>query len=63
MIYVQLFLVRFKHFHAADTFSALVHASIWSCHLIVRYNLFGLLAYSAEHWKSFFIVAIFGWRT
>ncbi len=35
----------------------LVHASIWSCHLVVRYNLFGLLGYSAEHRKSFFFKA------
>ncbi len=43
-----------KYFHTADVFAALVHASIWSCHIIVRYNLFGLFAYSAKHWKSFF---------
>ncbi len=37
----------FKYFHTADTFAALVHATIWSCHIIVRYNLFGHLTYSA----------------
>ncbi len=35
----------FKYFHTADAFAALVHASIWSRHGIVRYNLFGLFAY------------------
>ncbi len=41
-----------------------MHAFIWSCHVVVRYNLFGLLAYSAKHRKSFFFfVAIFGWRS
>ncbi len=50
----------FKYFHTADVFAALVRASIWSCHVIVRYSLFGLFAYSAEHRKSFFFVAIFG---
>ncbi len=49
----------FKYFRTADTFAALVHASIWSRHVIVRYNLFGLFAYSAEHRKMFFF-AIFG---
>ncbi len=44
----------FKYFHTADTFAAVVRASIWSRHVIVRYNLFGLFAYSAEHRKSFF---------
>ncbi len=44
----------FKYFHTADMFAALVHATIWSCYVIVRYNLFGLLAYTptisvAEH--------------
>ncbi len=29
----------FKYFHTADAFAALVHASIWSRHGIVRYNL------------------------
>ncbi len=48
----------FKYFHTADTFAALVHASIWLRHVIVRYNLCGLFAYSAEHRNSFF--AIFG---
>ncbi len=48
----------FKYFHTADVFAALVRASIWLRHVIVRYNLFGLFAYSAEHRKSFF--AIFG---
>ncbi len=37
-----------KYFHTADTFAALVCATIGSCHVIVRYNLFGLLAYSAS---------------
>ncbi len=37
----------FKYFHTADTFAALVRATIWSCHVIFQYNLFGLLAYSA----------------
>ncbi len=44
----------FKYFHTVDVFAALVRASIWSRHIIVRYNLFGLFAYSAEHRKSFF---------
>ncbi len=35
----------FKYFHTADTFAALVRASIWSCHVIVRYILFCLFAY------------------
>ncbi len=48
----------FKYFHTADVFAALVRASIWSRHVIVRYNLFGLFTYSAEHRNSFF--AIFG---
>ncbi len=38
----------FKYFHTADTFAALVHESIWSRHVIVQYNLFGLFAYSAN---------------
>ncbi len=37
----------FKYFHTADTFAALVRATFWSCHIIVWYNLFGLLAYLA----------------
>ncbi len=44
----------FKYFHTADTFAALVRESIWLRHVIVRYNLFGLFAYSAEHRKSIF---------
>ncbi len=42
----------FKYFHTADTFAALVRASIWSRHVIAWYNVFGLFAYSisvAEH--------------
>ncbi len=35
----------FKYFHTADMFAALVRASIWSSHIIVQYNLFGLFAY------------------
>ncbi len=31
-----------------------ISTCIWSCHVIVRYNLFCLFAYSAEHRKSFF---------
>ncbi len=42
----------FKYFHTADVFAALVRASIWSRHVIVRYNLFGLFAY--------YFFAIFG---
>ncbi len=45
-----------KYFHATNTFAVLVHISIWSCHLIVRYNLFGFLTYSAEQRKSIFFV-------
>ncbi len=41
------FSYSFKYIHTADTFAALVHATIWSCHVIVQYNLFGLLGYSA----------------
>ncbi len=37
----------FKYFHTADTFAALVRATILSCHIIVLYNLFGLLTNSA----------------
>ncbi len=44
----------FKYFHTADVFAALVHESIWLRHVIVRYNLFGLFAYLAEHQNSFF---------
>ncbi len=44
----------FKYFHTADTFAALVHKSIWSHHVIVRYKLLGLFTYSAEHRNSFF---------
>ncbi len=44
----------FKYFHTADVFAALVRASIWLRHVIVRYNLFCLFAYSAEHRNSFF---------
>ncbi len=47
----------FKYFHTADMFAAFVRASIWSCHVIVRYILFGLFTYSIR--KSFFF-AIFG---
>ncbi len=36
----------FKYFHTADVFAALVRASIWSRHIIVRNSLFGLSAYS-----------------
>ncbi len=36
----------FKYFHTADTFAALVRKSIWLRHVVVRYNLFGLFAYS-----------------
>ncbi len=42
------FSYSFKHFHTADTSAALVHASICSCHVIVRYNLFGLIAYKVR---------------
>ncbi len=49
---------RFKCFHTADVFAALVLASIWSSNVIVRYKLFGIFAYSAEHRKRFF--PIFG---
>ncbi len=55
------FSYSFKYFHAADTSAALVHTSIWSCHVIVRYNLFGLLTYSAEHWNSFFVFVLLFW--
>ncbi len=56
-----VFLSSFKYFHTADTFAALVRAYIWSCHVIVRYILFGLFAYLAKHRKSFFVVvASFG---
>ncbi len=55
MIFVS-FSDSFKYFHTADVFAALVRASIWSRHVIVRYNLFGLFAYSAEHRKSFFLL-------
>ncbi len=34
----------FKCFHTADIFAALAHTSVWSCHIIVRYILFGLFA-------------------
>ncbi len=56
----------FKYFHTADVFAALVRASIWLRHVIVRYNLFGLFAYSAEHRKRFFCYFLpnnFGCRT
>ncbi len=33
-----------------------VHVSIWSRHVIVRYSLFSLSAYSAEHRKSFYFI-------
>ncbi len=36
----------FKYFHTADMFAALEFASIWSCHVIVRYNIFTLFAYN-----------------
>ncbi len=39
----------FKCFHTADVFATLVRASSWSCNAIVRYKLFSLFAYSAEH--------------
>ncbi len=45
MIFVTV-LLSFKCFHTADMFDALAHASIWSRHVIVRNNLFGLFAYS-----------------
>ncbi len=45
---------RFKCFHTADVFAALVLASIWSRNVVVQYKLFGLFAYSAEHRNSFF---------
>ncbi len=45
---------RFKCFHTADVFGALVLASIWSSNIIVRYKLFSLFAYSAEHRNSIF---------
>ncbi len=45
---------RFKCFHTTDVFAALAHASIWSRNVIVRYKLFCLFAYSAEHRNSFF---------
>ncbi len=35
----------FKCFHIANMFAALVHASIWSRHVIVWSNLFCLFAY------------------
>ncbi len=35
-----------------------MHASIWLCHVIARYNLFGRTPK-----ELFFYVAIFGWRT
>ncbi len=35
-------------------FAALVRASIWSRHVIIRYNLICLLAYSVEHRNSIF---------
>ncbi len=44
----------FKYFHTAAVFAALVRESISLRHVIVRYNLFGLFAYSAEHRNSFF---------
>ncbi len=44
----------FKYFHTADMFAAFVRASIWSCHVIVRYILFGLFTYSIR--KSFFLL-------
>ncbi len=53
MLFVS-FSDSFKYFHTADVFAALVCASIWSCHVIFRYNLFCLFAYSAEHRKSLF---------
>ncbi len=40
--------------HTTDVFAALVRASIWSRNVIVRYKLFGLFTYSAEHRNSFF---------
>ncbi len=52
MIFVS-FSDSFKYFHTADVFAALVHASIWSRHIIVRYNLFGLSAYSAGRFFLF----------
>ncbi len=36
---------RFKYFHTADMFAALVHASICLHHVIVRYKLFVFFAY------------------
>ncbi len=45
-VLAQIFLALW-HFHTADVFAALVRPSIWSRHVIVRYNLFGLFAYSA----------------
>ncbi len=37
----------FKHISIIKNHICIINASIWSCHIIVRYNLFGLLAYSA----------------
>ncbi len=34
------------YFHTADVFAALVRASIWSRHCIIRYNWFSFVAYS-----------------
>ncbi len=50
----------FKYFHTADVFAALVRASIWSRHVIVRYNLFGLFAY---YFFCYFRPNYFGCRT
>ncbi len=44
----------FKYFHTADTFAAVVRASIWSRHVIVRYNLFGLFRLFGRTPKEFF---------
>ncbi len=43
----------FKCFHTADMFAALAHPSVWSRHVIVQYNLFGLFAYSE---RAFFLL-------
>ncbi len=60
--FVQFFRVQFLILSCSRRVSALVHTSIWSCHVIVRYNLFGLLAYSAEHRKSGFLFFFFFFR-
>ncbi len=42
-------------FRACNDFCVSLSLSIWLRNVIVRYKLFGIIAYSAEHRKSFFL--------